>query len=56
MKLEYNGRWLRFCLELPPKRESQERIRYEPPRNEPAMRRRLMRRIQAELRRPLTAT
>jgi hypothetical protein len=56
MKIEYHGRWLRFRLELFPKREPSERLRYEPPRKAPVMRRRLMRRIEAHLRPPLTAT
>ena len=60
MKFEYHGRWLRFSLELFPKREPPERIRYEPPRKQSVMRRRLMRRlmrrIQAQLDPPLTTT
>jgi hypothetical protein len=56
MKLEFHGRWLSFSLELFPKRESPERVRYEPPRRAPIMRRRLMRRIEAQLKPPLTAT
>lgn len=56
MKFEFHGRWLRFSLELFPKREPPERIRYEPPRKQPVMRRRLMRRIQAQLDPPLTTT
>ena len=56
MKLEFHGRWLRFSLELFPRRESPERIRYEPPRKQPVIRRRLMRRIQIQLNPPLTST
>ena len=56
MKLEFHGRWLRFSFELFPKRESPERIRYEPPRRAPILQRRLMRRIQAQLGPPLTTT
>lgn len=56
MKLEYHGRWLRFRLELFPKREPEGRIRYEPTRDAPGRRRRMLRRIQAGLRPPLTAT
>ena len=56
MKLEFHGRWLRFSLELFPKRDSPERIRYEPPRKQSAMRRRLLRRIEAQLNPPLSTT
>lgn len=56
MKLEFHGRWLRLSLELFPRRESPEHLRYEPTRKQPVLRRRLLRRIQAQLNPPITST
>lgn len=56
MKIDYHGRWLRLSLnlELFPGR-SPDRIRYRPERHAAAVRRRLLRRIQAQWVPPVTS-
>lgn len=56
MKFEYHGRWLRLRLELFPPGELRGSIRAALSPERLAARRKMLRRIQAQLKPPLTAT